>query len=600
MRNPLAGRFTPAPVVEDVQEKAPGGKEAEAGVIRDKETNANYNDDSTDRVDDSDAISLDAQKGVQDIEAMTKVWTRNHLILAYVTIWCIFFIDALQSSMSGSLYVYVTSDFWAHSLTATTSVMSSLIGGLFKLPLAKVIDIWGRPQGFSLMLLCLVIGLIMMAACNGVETFAAAQVFYWLGYNGVTYTISVFIADTSSLKNRALMFAYASSPYLITTWCGGPLAQAFLDGPGWRWGYGTFAIVTPFVCSPLLYLFYVNYRKAAEAGLMTRAPSNRTTWESIKYYVIEFDVLGLLLITAGLALFLLSFNLYTFQTLRWKAPMIIAFIVVGGVLIIAFAFYEKYFAPKTFIPYELLMDRTVLGACILSAVLFVSFYIWDSYFSSLLQVVYGLSVTHSSYIVNIYSMGSCFWSFVVGGLIRSSGRFKWLALYFGVPLTTLGVGLMIHFRQPDVNIGYIIMCQIFIALSGGTLVICEQIAVMAATSHQYIAVVLAIESMFSSVGGAIGSTIAAAIWNGVFPVRLAEYLPAESKGEFSTIYASIVTQMSYERGTPTRDAINQAYGDAQKYMLIAATVVQVISFVSVAMWRDIKVKDFKQVKGNVI
>jgi MFS family permease len=87
----------------------------------------------------------------------------------------------MQSSMSGSLVAYVTSSFSQHGLTATTGVLSGLIGGLSKLPLAKVLDIWGRPQGFVLMLICLIVGLIMMAACNNVETYAAAQVFYWVG-----------------------------------------------------------------------------------------------------------------------------------------------------------------------------------------------------------------------------------------------------------------------------------------------------------------------------------------------------------------------------------------------------------------------------------
>ncbi|KAK3385511.1 major facilitator superfamily domain-containing protein [Podospora didyma] len=582
---------TPA-VVDDVRENKPT-VDKEAGVTKARTSNG-LNDS------DTDAISLDAQPGVQKVEAMTKTWSRGHLITAYITIWVIFFVDAMQQGMSSSLTPYVTTSFYAHSLTATTGIMSGLIAGLFKLPLAKILDIWGRPQGFVLMLTSLVIGLIMMAACNGVEMYAAAQVFYWLGYNGITYTISVFIADTSALKNRALMFAFASSPYIITVWVGGPLATAFLNGPGFRWGFGAFAIITPVVCLPLIALFWINYRKAEKAGLIPKRESNRTFSQSVWYYVIEFDLCGLLLITTGLALFLLAFNLPTYQTEGWKAPIIICFFIFGGLLIISFAFFEKYVAPKTFIPYELLMDRTVLGACILSATLFVSFYIWDAFFGSFLQVVNGLSITEASYVTNIYSIGSCFWSLIVGVLIRWSGRFKWLALYFGVPVTILGVGLMITFRQPDVNIGYIVMCQIFIAFSGGTLVICEQMAVMAVTSHQYIAVVLAIESMFSSVGGAVGLTVASAIWNGVFPVRLAEYLPAEEMPNIADIYSKLTTQLSYPIGSPTRDAINQAYGDAQKYMLIAATVVQVISLASVIVWRDIKVSDFKQVKGVVV
>jgi MFS family permease len=246
------------------------------------------------------------------------------------------------------------------------------------------------------------------------------------------------------------------------------------------------------------------------------------------------------------------------------------------------------------------MDRTVIGACILAATLFIEFYIWDSYFSSFLQVVNNLSVTKASYVVNIYSIGSCFWALVVGVLIRWTGRFKWLALYLGVPVTILGVGLMIKFRQPDENVGFIVMCQIFIAFAGGTLVICEQIAVMAATSHQYIAVILAVESMFSSIGGAIGATIAGAIWTGTFPKKLAEYLPADAQADLTEIYESLDVQLSYEYGSETRNAIARAYGDSQRYMLISSTAILVVALVAVAVWRDIKVTDFKQTKGRVV
>ena len=423
----------------------------------------------------------------------------------------------------------------------------------------------------------------------------------WIRFNGISYTISIFIADTSHLKNRGLMLAFASSPYIITVWVGGPLATAFLNGPGWRWAYGSFAIITPAICSPLLALFVHNYRKAAKAGLLPkREEHNRTWFESVKYYLVEFDVVGLLLIVAGLALFLLPFNIYSRQPDGWRSPLIISFVAVGGLLVIAFAMWEKFLAPKTFIPYELLTDRTVLGACVLAGTLFISFYIWDQYFFSFLQVVVGLNLTHASYVMNIYSIGSCFWSLVVGFLIRYTGRFKWLALYFGVPVTILGIALMLNFRHAGVPVGYLVMCQIFIAVSGGTLVICEQVAVMAATSHQYVAVVLAIEGMFASIGGAVGSTVAAAIWNGLFPSRLLEYLPEETKGNFTEIYGSLPVQLSFEPGSPTRDALNAAYGEAQKWMLVSSTAIQVISIISVLAWRDIKIKDFKQVKGLVV
>lgn len=105
--------------------------------------------------------------------------------------------------------------------------------------------------------------------------------------------------------------------------------------------------------------------------------------------------------------------------------------------------------------------------------LYLPWYIWDSYFYSFCIVVWNVSITNATYIGNIYTIGSCFWSLVLGVGLRYYGKLKIWALVFGVPLTILGVALQIIFRQPDVNIGYIVMCQIFIAFGGGTLVICE-------------------------------------------------------------------------------------------------------------------------------
>lgn len=237
--------------------------------------------------------------------------------------------DSLQQQITGVLTPYVTSSFALHSLTATTGILAQIIGGLSKLPLAKVLDVWGRPQGFIIMVVLLTIGIIMMAATDSVEMYAAAQVFYWVGYNGSQYALSIFIADTSHLKNRGLMFGFASSPYIVTTWIGGPAAQRFLEGVGYKWGFGTFAIVTPVVNLPLFILFVWNYRKAKKAGLMPRRESNRTTWQSIKHYAVEFDLVGLLLISAGLALFLLPFSLYQRQANGWRSAMIFCMIIFG-------------------------------------------------------------------------------------------------------------------------------------------------------------------------------------------------------------------------------------------------------------------------------
>ena len=396
------------------------------------------------------------------------------------------------------------------------------------------------------------------------------------------------------------MFAYASSPYIITTWITGPIAKSVLKTIGFRWGFGIFCIVTPIVTFPFFGLFLHYHYKAKNRGLLPRRQSHGTLVQSLQYYAREFDAVGLLLITAGISLFLLPFNIYSYQAKKWEAPIVICFLIFGFLTMVAFAVWEKRYATVRFLPFHLITDRTVMGACLLSFTSFVSFYCWDSMFLSFLQVVLGLDITSTSYVANIYTLGSCFWGLVVGYWIRRTGKFKWFCLMFGIPFTVLGVGLMLKFRQPDVNVGYIVMCQIFIAFAGGTIVICEQTAAMAAVPHQYIAVIIAIEGMCSSIGGGVGGSIAAAIWQGIFPQALGKYLPEEAQVNLTIIYGDLATQLSYPEGSPTRQAIQHAYSDAQRMMLIAGTAVLALGFVAVALWRDINVKEFKQVKGRVI
>ncbi|KAH7129552.1 siderophore iron transporter mirB [Dactylonectria estremocensis] len=576
-----------------------------AGSVADKNADIVVNDrdhilEAASSSDGEEVVDPNAQAGVQDIEAVTSVWTSTSLIIAYAMIWVIYFVMLMQQGALATLTPFVTSSFAEHSLTPTVTVISSIIGGVFKLTLAKILDVFGRPQGYLLSIFLATIGLIMMAACKTVEQYAAAQVFYTVGQNALLYTINIFIADTTSLRSRSLMVAFASSPNIITVWLSGPISEAFLAGPGWRWAFGTFSIVVPFIALPLFGLFMYNFNKAKKQGLVPKRDSERTVLQSIIYYGREFDAVGLLLASAGMALFLLPFNIYSLQEQGWRAPLIICLIVFGFVLLVLFVLWEKLFAPVTFVPYSILLDRTVLGACILSSIVFMSYYIWAIYFTSFLMVVQNLSITNASYVFNAYNVGSPLWALAVGWLIRRTGRFKFVSAWFGVPLQILGLGLMINFLQADDNVGYLVMCLIFLGFSAGAIIMCDQIAVMAAASHQQVAVLIAVESMFAEIGGAIGLTVAAAIWQEVFPKKLAEYLPTEDLPNLLMIYGDLTTQLLYPVGSAGRIAIQHAYADAQKMMLIAATALWAIGLGAVFMWRDINLAKIKQVKGHVI
>lgn len=103
--------------------------------------------------------------------------------------------------------------------------------------------------------------------------------------------------------------------------------------------------------------------------------------------------------------------------------------------------------------------------------------------------------------------------------------------------------------------------------------------------------------MTGYIGGAIGNAISGAIWTNTFPQALARLLPEESLGDVDTIYGDLTAQLSYEEGSPTRIAIQAAYGFAQKRMLIAGEAVMALALIWVLVIRNISVKEKEQMKG---
>lgn len=296
---------------------------------------------------------------------------------------------------------------------------------------------------------------------------------------------------------------------------------------------------------------------------------------------------GLLLISIAFSLILLPFSLYTMQSKGWASPTIICMLVFGVFAFILFGLWEKYGATKTFMPFELLKDRTIVGGSIASANTYLIYFVWYSYFSSHLQVVQGLSITLAGYVNNIHSVGWVVAGIIAGALIKTSSRYKWIALYAGSPLQILAMGLMYHFSRADSPVGLIVMAQIFLSVADGLIYLTSEVAVLAVIEHEHIAVVLAAYNMITSLFRAVGSTISAGIWTNVFPKYLARYLPESAQPQIADIYSSIYTQLSFEQGTPEREAIAKSYSLATQDLFIAGLCLTVIGIVSTAVWKNV-------------
>ncbi|KAJ5790397.1 uncharacterized protein N7518_007408 [Penicillium psychrosexuale] len=539
-----------------------------------------------------------AQHGVQDVEAVTMTWSRGTLIAVFINIWFLYFANAFQSTITVTLNPYVTSSFKAHSLSAVPTALGDVFAAATYLPVAKMMDVWGRAEGFLLMVICLTIGLVLMATCNTFEIYCAANVFYYTGFYGMEYAIDVMTADVSTLRNRAFAYAFTSSPYIITAFAGPKVADEFYYKISWKWGFGCWAIVVPVVAAPLYIMLKYNLHKAEKEGYRIKRPSGRTVFESIQHWTVEFDLFGVFLFTAGLVLFELPFDLAHYAPDEWASGYIIAMLVVGFCTLFFFAIWERWLAPVPLFEWRLLTNRTIIGAVLLDATYQLSNYCWSYYFTSWLQVNNNLSITTSNYIVNIFDMVSGVLLLATGWLIRRIGRYKW-TLYIAIPLYMLAQGLMIYFRQPNVNVGYQVMCQIFLAIGGATFILVEQLAILAAVDHQHVATALAVLNVVGTIGDSAGLTISTVIWQNTYLKALLRYLPESELSNLNNIYEDLVTQLSYPVGSATRFAIQKAYAYAELRLLSVGTGIIVLAIPWTFLMQDINLKKKRQVRGTV-
>lgn len=105
----------------------------------------------------------------------------------------------------------------------------------------------------------------------------------------MNFVLDVLVADTSKLRNRALLLAVMSAPFLATTFAGPAAAEDFLLGIGWRWAYGTLAIIIPFSAIPVLWILLYTRKEARKRFPAAVRDSGRTWSQSVMHYAIEFD-----------------------------------------------------------------------------------------------------------------------------------------------------------------------------------------------------------------------------------------------------------------------------------------------------------------------
>ncbi|KKK25630.1 siderophore iron transporter mirA [Aspergillus rambellii] len=510
-----------------------------------------------DRDERSNSESL--QAGVQRAEMLRKGWTKQGLILAFTGLFLATLAINFGDYSTQVYTAYTTSAFKRHSAMSAARVVGNITRiGAYPI-IAKLGDVFGRAEMFILSILMGAIGYAIYAACENISQYIAAGIFEAIGSTGFALTQQVFVADVTNLIDRGIWSTLPDSLTTIPTlYLGTIVAQRILDHSTWRWGWGMWAIIQP-VCSVLLIgtMFYYQKRAPARKSVSESLGWTSTDkWWQRAYNLlwVQLDLPGAVLLLLGLSLFLVPLSLTgSGNSDAWHKGSFIAMLVLGVVFFIAFIVWDAWFATKPFIPYRMIRNRTVAAACLLGALDFFHYSVFSVFFSSYLQVAGHFDAGNATRIDNSLRV-----AFQVAGIFAAYFmKFTRRSQIWSWP------------EYPFAFSASFIAAKSLIGVGRGFYQTAAQVSVQAVVSRQEVSVVTAVFFASMSVGGAIGTSVAGAIWRSTLPRKLAENLPADLKHQAQTIFGSIVTARSYKVGTAARDAIDLSYRQSQRLLAIA-------------------------------
>lgn len=529
-------------------------------------------------------VAAREELGTSRAEASAQVWKKSSMWVLYTSLYLAAYVYSLESSTTYFYTPFATSAFRSHSLLSSVEVVSQLILGVGKPIIARIADLQSRSFAISAVTLY-ILGYILIASSHTVSQYAAGRVFQSAGSTGLQLISQIIVADVTPLKWRGFVAATLSAPYIVNAFIGSRIAASITTSnpsTGWRWGYGMFCLLVPAAVAPIVGTLVWGEKKAERLGLVKRMDQEQNKeplLQKLKRFVVDLDLIGLILLTVGWGLLLVALTLSGGAAGRWNNPSIIAMVVVGPLILIGFGMWEIKWAKYPAIPGMFLRNRALMCSSFIAFFDFISYYLTALYLTSFLYVVKtpDWSQSAQNYFASTQAVGLTIFAILAGLVMRWTKRYKYL-LIFGLVVRCIGVGIMIKSRGAHGSDAELILSQILQSV-GGIVSITEFTAAQASVQHKHVAMALAFNLLITEIGGAIGSSIGGSIWVHLMPRYLAKYLPGTTEEQRATLFGSIVSIVALDPSDPIRVGAVQAYSDTMKILIIASLAFGLIPII---------------------
>ncbi|KAK4155948.1 hypothetical protein C8A00DRAFT_13080 [Chaetomidium leptoderma] len=477
------------------------------------------------------------------------------------------FLGAVDSSIMATLSAPIASEFRSLSLLSWLATAYLIANATFQPLSGRLTDIFGRGPGLVFSNAMFALGNLVCGLAGGEGTMILGRVVAGVGGGGLM-SISTFLAsDLVPLKKRGVVQGVGNIAHGSGAMLGGVLGGFINDTSPWGWRLAFLIQVPVIMASGLLVWYLVDVPpKVSNKSLLAR-----------------IDFAGSFLTVGFLVLLLLGLNAGG-NLVPWTDPLVLTTIPLGVAMLVALVWWESR-AEQPIIPVRLLLDRTVLTACITNFLCTMVMMMILYYVPLYLQVL-GHTATQAGLRILTSSLGVSVSSIGCGLIMKRTGKYVGLGIAV-LSIYTVAVFLVATLDDEAPNwVPFVSMALLGVGYAGMLTV--TLLACIAAVDHTHQAVITSATYAFRAVGATLGITVASAVYQNILKARLWDRfgdLPGAAD-EIERIRDDLGEIASLPEGW--YEGVIQSFMEAFRGVWLTALALTVAALISVSLMKQHK------------
>ncbi|KAH6953154.1 major facilitator superfamily domain-containing protein [Fusarium avenaceum] len=401
-----------------------------------------------------------------------------------------------QTMLATSLYII-------GNALGSTSQVSWISSGYFitstvgQLMYGRLSDIWSRKVILLVGLAIFFIGSLASSLAETVLQLTIFRAITGIGGGGLMTVAQLIVSDVVPLRERGkyqgILGAVVAIANGVGPVVGGALSSSSEDS--WRWIFRMQLPLT--LITTLCVLFFMPLKSVSG------------DWK-LKLKAVDF--LGIFLAFAGMTIVILGLT-WGGQDYAWNSAQVIATLVVGTAVSVAFMMWQWKGPKYPLIPLHIFKSRIVNGACLTMAINGWNFVMQVYYIPSFYQLVYGYSATKAGAMLLPITLLQTASSTLSGLVVHWIGRYRECIL-FGWLCWAVGLGLMSTLDE-NTGIGKQVGYSVLIGVGVGNTLQPALIATQAGVERRDMAVVTSFRNFVRNLGATLGLALCGTVLNNV-------------------------------------------------------------------------------------